>query len=193
MSQTFYEIVLEGNFMLVRGFVIGFLASVKPDGMHFFHRKAGIRRETLKDFLRDFFEMDNFVHFCIEGDLIERFKKAVECYEQETEMKMKSIKQINGARFSFAYEFYNEKLAKETKEIFSNIPEGVTIRNYNPKVSKDEEGKGIEGGYAPLHEFTARGKGVVDGDFGHVIELFLKIKRSDLSETIICSDVDLKF
>ena len=51
----------------------------------------------------------------------------------------------------------------------------------------------MEGGYAPLHEFSARGKGVVEGEFGAVIELFLKIKRSDLSESIICSDVDLIF
>lgn len=55
MNQAFYEVVLEGNFMLVRGFVIGFLSSVKPKGLHFFHRKAGIRRATLKDFLREFF------------------------------------------------------------------------------------------------------------------------------------------
>ena len=51
----------------------------------------------------------------------------------------------------------------------------------------------MEGGYAPLHEFTSRGKGIVEGEFGGVIELFLKIKRSDLSESIICSDIDLIF
>ena len=54
----------------------------------------------------------------------------------------------------------------------------------------EKEGKGIES-YAPLHEFTARGKGTVMGDFEGVIDLFLKIKRSDLSESIVCGDVRL--
>ncbi|MEJ2052793.1 MAG: hypothetical protein P8X42_02645, partial [Calditrichaceae bacterium] len=88
MKQSFYEIVLEGNFMLVRGFVVGFLSAIKPGGLYFFHRKAGIRRETLKEFLRDFFEMENHVHFCLEADLIDDFKKAAKYYEKQTGMKI---------------------------------------------------------------------------------------------------------
>jgi hypothetical protein len=193
MKQSFYEIVLEGNFMLVRGFVVGFLSAIKPGGLYFFHRKAGIRRETLKEFLRDFFEMENHVHFCLEADLIDDFKKAAKYYEKQTGMKIQSVKKIKGARFSFAYEFYNEKLAKKAKDLLSNLPGGLAIKNYAPFENKDNSGKGMEGGYAPLHEFTSRGKGEIEGDFGGVIELFLNIKRSDLSESIICSDVDLIF
>lgn len=193
MNQAFYEIVLEGTFMLVRGFVVGFLSAAKPNGLYFFHRKSGIRRETLKEFLREFFELENYTHFCIEADLIDDFKKAVEYYEKQTGMKMKSIKPIKGARFSFAYEFFNEKLAEKAKDLFSNLPDGLEVKNYIPLESKNEEGKGIEGGYAPLHEYTARGKGIIEGEFGGVIELFLKIKRSDLSESITCGDVELIF
>jgi len=193
MNQSFFEIVLEGNFMLVRGFVIGFLAATKQKGLYFFHRKAGIRRETLKEFLRDFFELDNHVHFCLEADLIEQFKKAVNFYEKQTGMKMHSIKPIKNARFSFTYEFFNEKLAQKTKKLLANLPEGLVIKNYVPFESKNSDGAGMEGGYAPLHEFTSRGKGIIEGEFSGVIELFLNIKRSDLSESIICSDIDLVF
>ncbi len=108
-------------------------------------------------------------------------------------MKVKSIKPIKGAHFSFSYELYNEKLTDKTKKILSKLPEGLILKNYKPYINRDEEGKGMEGGYAPLHEFTARGKGIIEGEFGGVIELFLKIKRSDLSESIICSDIDLIF
>lgn len=193
MNQSFFEVVLEGNFMLVRGFVIGFLSAKKTTGLFFFHRKAGIRRETLKEFLREFFEMENHVHFCIESDLIGDFKKAAEYYEKQTGMKIQSVKQIKGATFSFAYEFFNEELSQKAKELLSSLPDGLEIKNYAPIENKDDEGIGMEGGYAPLHEFTSKGKGVIEGDFGGVIELFLKIKRSDLSESIICSDVDLLF
>ena len=193
MSQHFYEIVLEGNFMLVRGFVIGFLASKKPGGSYFFHRKLGIRRETLKEFLKDFFEMENHVHFCLEGDLIEDFKKAIKYYEEETDLKVRSLKEIKGAKFSFGYKIYNEKLAKEAKDLLSNLSDGITAKNYNPVDNIDKEGEGMEGGYAPLHEFTSQGNGIIEGEFGDVVDLFLKIKRSELSESIICSEVDLIF
>jgi hypothetical protein len=193
MNQSFYEVVLEGNFMLVRGFVIGFLSAIKPNGLFFFHRKAGIRRETLKEFLREFFELENHVHFCLESDLIDDFKKAAEYYEKLTGMKIQSIKEIKNAHFSFTYEFFNEELAQKAKDILTNLPEGLVIKDYMPFENKDDEGIGMEGGYAPLHEFTSRGKGIIEGKFGSVIELFLKIKRSDLSESIICSDVDLIF
>ncbi len=54
MNQSFYEIVLEGNFMMVRGFIIGFMAATKQDGLYFFHRNTGIRRETLKSLYENF-------------------------------------------------------------------------------------------------------------------------------------------
>ncbi|MBD3223891.1 MAG: hypothetical protein GF313_04130, partial [Caldithrix sp.] len=65
MSRKFSELVIEGPFMLVKGFLVGFLAVKNPEGRYFFHRKAGIRRETFKEFLKDFFELDNYVHLCL--------------------------------------------------------------------------------------------------------------------------------
>jgi len=190
MARSYHEIVVEGPFMLAKGFLVGFLAGTKSEGRYFFHRKAGIRRETLKGFLKEFFELDNHVHLCLESALVDKFEEATYLYTKITDMKVVSTRIINSASFSFAYEFYNEDLAKKAKEMLSNLPEGVKITDYFPYEEKDIEGAGIES-YAPLHEFTARGKGTVMGDFEGVIDLFLKIKRSDISESIICGEVRL--
>ena len=156
-------------------------------------RVRNYQRETLKEFIREFFEMENHVHFCLEADLIDDFKNAVTYYEKQTEMKVQSIKLIKSANFSFGYKFYNEELARKAKDLLANLPEGLVIKDYNPVENIDTEGEGMEGGYAPLHEFSSHGNGIIEGEFGGVIELFLKIKRSDLSESIICSDIDLVF
>jgi hypothetical protein len=190
MSHSFSEIVIEGPFMLVKGFLVGFLSAAKPDGKYFFHRKAGIHRETLKGFLKELFELDNHVHLCIESDLIDRFIESVKLYTKITGMKIQSVKPINSASFSFAYELYNEDIAAKAKKLISNISEGVKVVDYLPVEQKDISGEGVEA-YAPLHEFTSRAKGTITGNFEGVIDLYLKIKRGDLSESIICSEVHL--
>ena len=65
MEKTFSEIVIEGPFILVKGFLIGFRSAMDPFD-YFFHRKAGIRRETLRDVMVDLFELENLVHVCVE-------------------------------------------------------------------------------------------------------------------------------
>ncbi len=191
MSKTFSEIVIEGPFMMVKGFLLGFLACKKPDGKYFFHRKANIRRETLKEFVRELFELENYVHLCLEDDLIEPFKEAFTLYNKVTGYEIKSIKPIKGAHFSFAAEIFDQKLAQRFKDMVEKLPEGVKLENYHPTEMIDKEAKGIES-YAPLHEYIFRAKGEITGDFENVVNLYLNIKRSDLSDFVICSEIKLQ-
>jgi len=192
MSVKFSEIVIEGRFMMVKGFLLGFLSQAKADGKYFFHRKEGIRRETFKEMIKEFFELDNHTHICLEDDLVDRFVDAGRLYQSITGNEIKSIKPIKGASFTFSFEVFNKDLAKEIKDILQNLPDGVKLEDYIPFEEKDDEGKGIEG-YAPLHEYTSRGRGRFNGNFEGVMDIYLKIKRSDLSESVVCSDVHLNF
>ncbi|HID39216.1 MAG TPA: hypothetical protein EYP36_06850 [Calditrichaeota bacterium] len=191
MSRTFHEIVMEGPFLLVKGFLLGFLAGVKPDGRYFFHRRAGIRRDTFREFIKELFELENYQHLCLQSDLVDRFKEATKLYSKVTGLDIKSVKKIKSARFSFAYELFNEELSKKAKQILESLPDTVKVIDYHPLEIKEEEGKGLES-YAPLHDFTARGKGTVTGDFEGVIDLFLKIKRSEFADFVVLTDVKLE-
>ncbi len=192
MSKKYTEIVLEGNFMLAKGFLLGFLSNAKADSKYFFHRKSGIRRETFKEMLKEFFELDNHVHVCIESDLVEPFKKALNLYTEITGNVLKSEKEIASASFTCSYEFYNQELAQKAKAIFESLPDDVTLENYTPVEIKDEEGHGVES-YAPLHEYVLRANGTLSGSFESIMDIYLKIKKGELSESIICSDVVLSF
>ncbi len=191
MSQKYSEIVIEGNFMLAKGFLLGFLSQTKPDAKYFLHRKSGIRRITFSEMLKEFFELDNFVHFCLEDSLVDSFKKATELYTKVTGNKIKSVKPIKSATFSFAYEFYSKEYAEVANHMLANLPEGVTLEDYFPYEEKDAEGEGVEA-YAPLHSYTMRAKGRLTGDFEGIMDLYLQIKKSNLSESIMCSEVTLK-
>lgn len=192
MSRAFSEIVIEGPFMLVKGFLLGFLSDKSYENPYFFHRKEGIKRDTLKDFLKELFELDNYVHLCLVSDLVDDFVKATEYYTRVTGMKIESIKTIKSASFDFAYEFYNEEIAKGAKQLLQDIPDGIKIEGYKPIEEKDQAGAGVEA-YAPLHEFTSRGKGTIRGNFDSVIDLYLKIKRSKFSDSFMTSELVLEF
>lgn len=192
MSKQFSEIVIEGGFMLAKGFLLGFLSQQEGDTKYFFHRKSGIRRETFRELLKEFFELDNHVHVCLQQDLVEKFEKATKLYADVTGNKIKSVKPIKGASFSFSYEFFNEDLAAEAKSILENLPAGVKLVDYVPYEEVDTEGAGVEA-YAPLHEFTSGARGKLTGEFEEVMDVFLKIKKSDLAQSIMCSEVSLEF
>lgn len=192
MSRAFSEIVVEGPFMLVKGFLLGFLSGKSNKNLYFFHRNANIKRDTLKDFLKELFELDNYTHFCLESSLVDDFSKAMELYTKVTGMKIKSIKPIKSASFNFAYAFYNEELAAKAKALLEHIPEEIKILDYQPFEERQEAGVGMEA-YAPLHEFTARGKGKITGAFSSVIDLYLEIKRSAFSESIMIDEISLEF
>ncbi len=192
MSKKYTEIVLEGNFMLAKGFLLGFLSNAKPDSKYFFHRKSGIRRETFKELLKEFFELDNYAHVCIESDLVEPFKKALRLYTDITGNVIKSEKEIASASFTCSYELFNKELADKAKAIFENLPDDVTLDHYAPVEINDGEGHGVES-YAPLHEYIIRATGTLSGNFESVMDIYLKIKKGDLSESIICSEVTLEF
>lgn len=191
MQKNFSEIVIEGPFLLVKGFILGFLHSSGNEMDYFFHRKYGIRRETFKEFLKELFEFENYVHVCLNNNIVPKFLKAIEATEKNIGLEVKSVKAIKSANFSFSFEIFNEELAKETETLFDNSPAGVKVKDYKPVEEVSDDAVGAEG-YAPVHSFTARGSGQAEGSFSDIMKLYLDIKRSKGSESIICSEINLE-
>ena len=118
MQKSFSELVIEGPFLLVKGFILGFLHGSENEVDYFFHRKHGIRRETFKEFIKELFEFENHVHVCLNNNIVPKFLKAIEETKENIELEVKSVKAIKSANFSFSFEIFNEELAKETEALF---------------------------------------------------------------------------
>ena len=190
MQKNFSELVIEGQFILVKGFIMGFMHGSDHEFDYFFHRKHGIRRETFKELIKEIFELESHVHVCLENNIVPKFLKAVEKSRDKIGLNVNSVRSINSATFTFSFEIFNEELAKETEAIFENSPAGVKVIDYKPVEEISDEAVGVEG-YAPVHSFVARGSGKAEGNFHDIMELFLNIKRSKGSESIMCSEINL--
>ena len=78
MEKAYTELVIAGPFALVKGFLMGFRCGIETEFNYFFHRKCGIRRDTLAELVKEALDMDNYVHLCLENDVLDRFREAVE-------------------------------------------------------------------------------------------------------------------
>lgn len=191
MQKSFSELVIEGQFVLVKGFIMGFLHGSDQEFDYFFHRKHGIRRETFKEFIKELFEFESHVHVCLDNNIIPKFLKAIKKSEEKIGLEVRSVRSISSANFTFSFEIFNKELADDIKNVFENSPAGVKVMDYKPIEEVANDAVGVEG-YAPVHSFVARGSGTAEGNFYDIMELYLNIKRSKGSESIMCSEINLE-
>jgi len=193
MKKAFSELVIEGNFTLVKGFLMGFICGFAPESKYFFHRKTGIvRRDTILGLVKELLEVGDYVYLSLEDSIIDDFKKAVDIAKVRIGIKIKDIKKIKSAEFKFSFEIFNEKLASEFKAILSNPPHDVEIVDFKHVEKIDKEAPSI--GYrSERHPYRYKGKGIIKGNFDDVIELFMKCKRSKCSQFVECDEINLNF
>jgi len=193
MQEDYTELVVEGSFALVKGFLIGFRYGSGNEFNYFFHHKSGIRRDTLAELLKEILDMDNYVHLCLEKNIVDIFKQAVLKAKPLIGIDVKKERQIKEARFNFSFSINNREAAERIKEMLNKLPPGVELEDYQPQEESHPEGEGGTGGYAPLHPYSFKSDGTVKGNFGAVMELFLKAKRMPESELMFLSEIVLGF
>ena len=192
MKNTYSELVIKAPFLLVKGLLLGFMYGRGTEFNFFFHRKTGIRRETFGELVRELLVLDTHTYLCLPDDVVDDFIAVVRKAEEKVQCKVVGRRKIEGAEFSFDFEFVNPEAAEECKQLLKDLPEGVQLLNFHPEERRDEK-MGKIGGYAPSHSYLYRGHGLIKGDFGGVIDLYLKIKRSRVGDMMLCSNVRLIF
>lgn len=193
VGAPYCELVVEGPFILVKGFLVGFWSGSEPRPRYFLHRKAGIRRETLRDVLGELFEWENLVHICLEEGAAAAFEEAVDRSTPVIGISIRSRRAIEAASFEFSFQVFNRPLADECKSILTQVPEGVELVGCDPKEEvRDEDREYSLSGYGGVHPYAYLGKGAVRGDFGGVVDLYLRCKRSKARDFILTGEIALE-
>ncbi|MCE5269703.1 hypothetical protein LLH00_00280 [bacterium] len=195
MSTRFKELVISGPFGLVKGFLLGYRAGCGGSFGYFFHRKSGIRRDTLAELVKEALEVENYVHVCLEESAVEGFGRALAACRDCLGLEVSQVRDITGAHFGFSFNLNNRELADQVKKVFSAVPEGVSLEGYAPE-EKDSQYMAHHGGtvgYAPLHDYTFTGQGVAAGDFSGVMDLFLRARRMPQSSILLLGEMSLEF
>ena len=183
MIKKYYEVVFEGSFDFMKGFVLGYLEGSGIQGEAIFEAEHHIENESrFGQLLRFIGAMGDRTSLIVGSGLHDLIRKAIENRNLNNDLNIVSVKEITEAYFEFNYHAYSRKLGEELKVLFGSLPPGLRIENgRGPKETVNPEVKGIEA-YAPLHEYEIEAKGEIHGPVKEVINLYGVAEHKDMVE-----------
>ncbi len=191
MDKSFSELVIKGNFPLVKGFIAGYLGGRGSDAEYFFCHKAGtIRRDTVTGMIRQLAELDSEVHVCFESNELDEFKKVVGMVQQRIGIDIVQADPITGAEFDYSLELYDAEDANVCKELLRKTGEKLELLSFNEQETIDD--KAMKDPLHRAHPYTYSSAGRIKGDFKQVMDVFLEMKRLPFRDFIKCGDMILR-
>lgn len=166
----YYEIVLDGDVEVLKGFVAGYLAASGIDRDFFISREFHVQHDSLAHQFGEWIGLlEDRTHLVVPADAWQRIRAGAERLGDRLKISIHSARRLSGARFRFRWETYNVDEGKRLRAMFDSPPGSVTLEDYEPEEIVHEDEKGKTGMYAPVHPYTARATGEVHGPAGLVI------------------------
>jgi len=116
-------------------------------------------------------------------------ESAVKNAPENLALEIVESRKIHRAYFHFKFSTANRDVAKRIKRLLEKLPEDVMLTDYTPEETVDPDAKGAEV-YTPVHEYTFKGNGVVEGDPEGVRQVFRKMVDD---EFIDCDNIVMHF
>lgn len=190
MSTTYTEIMVKGEPALIKGFVIGFLEGRGDKGETFVEEDRIEEDSPLTMILHFFTGQTHMVPVIAESGMVESLCKALQNRKKEIPSEVMSVRDVTGAFFEFKYKTFSEEVGKSILDFFSNLPDGVRIKEgYKPTEKSIPKGKGVEA-YAPLHDYELKGSGVVQGGVKEIYQFYC---RAGLFEVVELGKLTLEY
>jgi hypothetical protein len=174
--ESYEKLELEGRYDVVRGFAAGWAAGRGWSREEMAHRiiwpaEWHIQVDSRMQELVDVISPESDCVVLVRNDTIPDFLEALSPWERRLSLTLKSRRQIDSASFRFSFEFFSRDEANVVRQMFENLPEGVSMSDdYQPIERSDSTAHGAEL-YAPVHEYSFSGHGTVSGDLRGVLHI----------------------
>jgi len=183
MMKAYCEVIVEGPFDLIKGFVIGFLEGSGIQGIAIFEEEHHVENEgRFGQLMRLIHVRGNRVHLIVGAGFHNLLSDALNNRQDNLNIRIVSVKEITNARFDFSYKAFARLFGEKLKDLFGHLPPGLTMSaDYAPREKILPEGKGVEA-YAPLHEYEIQATGSVTGPVKEVIDFYGQVEHEQLVE-----------
>lgn len=183
MNERYYEVVIEGNLDLMKGFVMGFLAGRGIEGGVFFDEACHIEGEcSTGPLLRLIGARDDNCIMIVGSGLHDLLVTALRKHEAVLPLRVRKVREVLSAAFICEFRSYSREVGAQLKEILSGIPAGANGKSgFEMHEKLDPEGKGLEM-FTPLHDYELTGKGRISGSVKEVLDLYHRLGRFEVVE-----------
>jgi hypothetical protein len=172
MGNRFIEVVFEGHYNTVKGYIEGLQDGMGTAHSVFFSSESGIAAETFSELVKEWVSLGHKLHHVVmEEALFTILEDVLSKKGKNTLMNsgsIKSSKSVRQATFNFRFDAYARKYAEEIKELLGKLPEGVSLHDYKPEEKINHDAEGVEL-YTPAHDFIFHGKGAIVGPVEQVV------------------------
>lgn len=184
MEHAFFEVVIDGPQLLVKGFVLGLVEGSGKKGCVLFSRENNIRTETFLEQLLEWTHLHGSLsHLVIEAALLDLVQKGVNETAEILRLQVRSIRKIKAASFDFEYEVYARRYGDDLKGLFAKVPAVLQLSpDYDPKEELHPDNEGIDA-YAPLPAYRLRARGTVSGPIDRLVDFYRIVRGHELIKT----------
>lgn len=184
MTASYYEFVIKGDEEVVCAYLEGYFRGKGIKEGYFFSKDKPLHFHHLREMIRYHGEV---AHVICHSKLRPAIHSAIKQGGKQFGFEVKETRKISKASFRFKFETANRQVAGTIKRALNNRSAGVDLVDYEPQEEVDPGAKGPEG-YAPLHTYTFRGEGTVEGDVAGVLKTHEKLCAN---EFICCDDIEI--
>ena len=187
MAPGYSELVVEGPFTLVRGFLMGYCGGLGRQPRYYLHHSEGIGRHTLEETRSEVYCTDNLTYLCLEDSVLPGFLRAVARTEPEVNLSVRSVRRIGMASCDFAYETEAAQGVRAFRRLFSGAGAGLRVvatrhGDLLPFVAPDT----LDG------DSVWRARGRVLGSLQDVLGFVRRCRQSFVARDILLGEVELQ-
>lgn len=192
MAKQYVEIVAQGSFKLLKGFLCGLYLDRWDAIDFFFNRDLNIKARSLLEQIRDRIGIKpELVHFIIEESQVEALKPALAKVEPWLHLQICEVRTIHQASLNFTLSAYTEQDGTRLLNLLkAERPESVELLTCEEREpERRQDAKGVEV-YAPLHEYELHVKGTLRGEPAALIRYGWKLMHESL---ITLEEIELEY
>jgi len=174
MGCKYYEIVIDGDERISRAYIKGFILGKGIKSGIYFCSEHDISSGHLKDLIHRFGTKRILCRAGLRATIISALQRAPE----ELGLRVTRDNPVKAVSFKFKFDTSNRKVAGRLKRLFNLLPRGLRLAEFDPDEEIHPEAKGVEG-YAPMHEYRYRAKGLIEGDVEQAILFHSRLKKNE--------------
>jgi hypothetical protein len=180
---TYYEFVIKGDDRDVIPYLAGFMAAAGARGIYF-AEESGLHVQSLRERIRHHGEVQ---HVVCTGRARATLRNALAAASPRYRFEVKDERVLAKATFRFHVETPSRKVADRIRRSLEALPPNVAVAGFDPSEEVDPSSGGAQV-YTPVHRYTFRARGDVEGDVAGVIEVRRKLSAIDFVD---CEEIEL--